>query len=431
MSERSISIKVVVVPRAQVNQKEEGKWKSEITEEVRGSSFTINTNAVAASDLVWTVRSRDKKGKILWSNESAITTNLFKAEPFDTSGEIYFSNVKAGTYYITARVSSQYGETNPSIKKLEITIIVPVDVNTDIIYMNVGDTYNIIDNSTLPGTRWYTYRSYDATGKVVSDEVATVDNKSVIKAVGTGTAKIKLERVANGAYKDVFEAKDYDKYIREEIWLTVVVIDSILINYTSATIYIGSTLDMKAETTNSTVVEWTSSNEKVATVDEDGVVTGIKEGTSIITATQIVNGVIKTASCQLTVRQGVTEVTLEPEEKDMAIGDNLTINAVVKPNMNGVSLKWVSSNEEIVTVLTSGDLSATVKALAPGRVVISAVNQENVVVGFCIINVYEPISKITLIPSSVKAPVSDDWIQLHATIVPETAGLRRTRRWLL
>ncbi len=414
VSERSISIKVVVVPRAQVNGEEDGKWKSEFSEVVKGSSFTINTNAVAASDLVWTVRSKNKDGKILWSNESAITTNLFKAEPYDTSGEIYFSKVKAGTYYITARVSSQYGETNTSIKKLAITIVVPVSVNTDIIYMNVGDTYNIIDNSTLPGTRWYTYTSN-------KERIATVSNKSVIKATGTGTAKITLNRVTNGAYKDVFDEKDYDKYIPEKIELTVIVIDSILINYTSATIYIGSTLDMKAETTNSNIVEWTTSDEKVATVDEDGVVTGIKEGTAIITATQIVNGVIKTASCHLTVRQGVTEVTLEPAEKEMAIGDNLTINAKVKPNMNGVSLKWVSSNDKIVTVLTSGDLSATVKAVGPGEAVISAVNQENVIVGFCMITVYEPITKITLSPTEVKAPVADGWIQLHATIEPKAA----------
>ena len=38
-------------------------------------------------------------------------------------------------------------------------------------------------------------------------------------------------------------------------------------------------------------VEWTSSDETVATVDEDGLVTGVKVGDCVITATQIINGV--------------------------------------------------------------------------------------------------------------------------------------------
>ncbi len=49
-------------------------------------------------------------------------------------------------------------------------------------------------------------------------------------------------------------------------------------------------------------VRWTSSNEAVATVDANGVVTGISEGTAVITATSVAtNAEGNSASAQATV----------------------------------------------------------------------------------------------------------------------------------
>ena len=412
LSERSVSITVVVKPSAYVLGVTD-KYENECKATVGASNFTIVTNAKAASELVWTVRNKDEKGNILWSNNQSIATDKFSADPYSTSGSIYFSKVKAGTYYVTARVSEKYGELNAMINKLAFTIVVPVSIDTATLYMNVNDTYSIIENSTIPNARWYTYQS-DTEG------VAIVGNDGVIKAVGYGEATIRLRRVANGGYTEVFPESDYNE-VPEQEEIHVKVIDSIMINYVSATIYIGGTLNMKATTTNSSIVTWESSDPKIASVDELGIVTGLKEGNVTITAVQIVAGVRKTASCKLTVREGVTGVTLDPAEKEIAVGDNLTINAKVEPSMNGVSLKWVSSNDKVVSVLVSEDLSATVKAVGAGTAVVSAINQENVVVGSCLITVFEPIQKITLSQTNVVLPLSAGWFQLYATIVPASA----------
>jgi len=412
LSERSVSITVVVKPSAKVLGVTD-KFESECKAKVNASSFTIQTNAKAASELVWTVRNKDEKGNILWSNAQAIVTDKFTADPYSTSGSIYFSKVKAGTYYVTARVSEKYGELNAMVKKLAFTIVVPVSIDTATLYMNVNDTYSIVDNSTIPNARWYTYQS-DTEG------VAVVGNDGVIKAVGYGEATIRLRRVADGGYTEVFPEADYGE-VPEYAEIHVKVIDSILINYSSATIYIGGTLNMKATTTNSNIVTWETSDPKIASVDEFGVVTGVKEGNAIITAVQMVAGVRKTASCVVTVRQGVTGVTLDPAEKEIALGDNLTINAKVEPSLNGVSLRWVSSNNEVIEISVSGDLSATVKAVGAGTAVVSAINQENVVVGSCLITVFEPIEKITLSQTNVVLPLSAGWFQLYATIVPASA----------
>jgi len=413
LSEKSVSITVVVKPTGYL-QGVTNEYVSTLDDGIAlASNFTIVTNSKAASELVWTVRNKDAKGNILWTNERPITTDKFKVEPYDTSGSIYFSKVRAGTYYITARVSEKYGELNTSIKKLAFTITVPVKIDTATLYMNVSDTYSIVENSTIPNARWYTYES-DA------EKVVTVDNSGKITAVGYGEATVKLRRVSNGGYTEVFP-EDLFVHVPEYEEIHVKVIDSILINYTSATIYIGGNLIMKATTTNSNMVTWETSNPQIATVDENGVVTGLKEGNAVITAVQVVAGVRKTASCVVTVRQGVTGITLDPAEKEIAVGDNFTINANVKPTLNGVSLKWVSSNEEVVSVLVSGDLSATVKAVGAGTAVISAINQENVVVGSCLVTVFEPITGITLSQTNVVLPLSEGWFQLYATIVPESA----------
>ncbi len=412
LSQKSVSITVVVKPAGYLLGVT-NEYTSELKAVAKASNFTIVTNAKAASELVWTVRNKDEKGNVLWSNEHSISTDKFSADPYSTSGSIYFSKVKAGTYYITARVSDKYGELNSSIKKLAFTVTVPVTIDTSTLYMNVNDTYSIIDNSTIPSARWYTYQS-DTEG------VAVVGNDGVIKAVGYGEATIMLRRVNNGGYTDVFPEGDY-VHVPEYEEIHVKVIDSIMINYSSATIYVGGTLNMKATTTNSNIVNWESSDPKIATVDENGVVTGLKEGNAVITAVQIVAGVRKTANCVLTVRQGVSEVTLDPSEKEIAVGDNLTINAKVKPSLNGVSLKWVSSDEEVVSVLVGGDLSATIKAVGAGTAVISAINQENVVVGSCLLTVFEPIEGITLSQTNVVLPLSKGWFQLYATIIPESA----------
>ncbi len=412
LSEKSVSITVVVKPSAYLLGVT-NEYTHELDAVANSSNFTIVTNAKAASELVWTVRNKDEKGKILWSNELNISTDKFTADPYSTSGSIYFSKAKAGTYYITARVSTKYGELNSMIKKLTYTVIVPVTIDTATLYMNVNDTYSIMDNSTIPNARWYTYQS-DA------ERVAVVGNDGVIQAVGYGEATIKLRRVNDGGFKDVFSEDEYE-HVPEFAEIKVKVIDSIQINYSSATIYIGGTLNMKATTTNSNIVTWESSDPKIATVDETGVVTGLKEGNAIITAVQMVAGVRKTASCVLTVRQGVSGITLDPEEKEIAVGDNLTINANVKPSLNGVSLKWVSSDEDVVQVLVGGDLSATVKAVGAGTAVVSAINQENVVVGSCLLTVYEPITSITLSQTNVVLPLSEGWFQLYATIVPSSA----------
>ncbi|WP_321993960.1 Ig-like domain-containing protein [Clostridium butyricum] len=86
---------------------------------------------------------------------------------------------------------------------------------------------------------------------------------------------------------------------------------SILLNKSSLTLKDGSVDNLIATTTPSGVqVNWVSSNESIATVDQTGKVTGVKEGTCTVTAT--IDGTDIKAECIVNVTK--EETSVEPEE---------------------------------------------------------------------------------------------------------------------
>ena len=84
-------------------------------------------------------------------------------------------------------------------------------------------------------------------------------------------------------------------------------VNGISLNKTELTLRVGETASLKASVTPSNAldksIEWSSSDPPVATVDSDGKVTGVKAGTTTITATTVDGGY--TAKCEVTVVEPV------------------------------------------------------------------------------------------------------------------------------
>ncbi len=105
---------------------------------------------------------------------------------------------------------------------------------------------------------------------------------------------------------------------------------------------IAATLTVPLEDGKS--IEWTSSNEAVASVDE-GTVLGVSPGEAIITASY--KGMI--ATCAVTVTS--VELTLDKTELAMEVGSKVTLIATVTPPLGeGETLAWSSSDEAVATV---------------------------------------------------------------------------------
>ena len=115
--------------------------------------------------------------------------------------------------------------------------------------------------------------------------------------------------------------------------------------------------------TNQTLI-WESSNESVATVDENGNVTGIAEGTATISASSG-DGVAEKRT--VTVYTPATGIELNLESLSMTSEETYPIVASVSGNATH-KVQWSTSDMNIVTVTPDGELTAR----EPGQATVTA-----------------------------------------------------------
>lgn len=126
-------------------------------------------------------------------------------------------------------------------------------------------------------------------------------------------------------------------------------------------IYLHATI-LPADATDKSI-EWTSSNEDVATVDQSGRVTAKDNGTATITATTKDQG--KTASCAVTVAQLITGLSLDKYSLSLNEGEEYTLSPTITPsNAANTALTWTSSDESVATVNQAGKVTAVSKGTA-------------------------------------------------------------------
>ena len=136
---------------------------------------------------------------------------------------------------------------------------------------------------------------------------------------------------------------------------------TVTLDKTSATVYTGKTVTLKAASNDTAkTVTYTTSNKAVATVSSTGVVKGVKAGTAVITA----NCGNATATCKVTVKAPSVKFA----KKSAVVYKGKT--ATVKATLAGVSsVTYKSSNTKIATVNSK---TGTVKGIKAGTVTITA-----------------------------------------------------------
>lgn len=376
------------------------------------SSFNINSNALHANFLKWVVVDCETKKTIAEGTSSKMTYSISAI-----SGTVSFSKVKAGTYEIYAFTDPDYTrDTNAPYAYMKV--IVPIDLGNTNLIMNVGDTYNLLNNSNLP---YKVFSSFDYT--VGNANIATFDSSNyVITAKRKGNVTITL------TYDTGLDLFDSGIIIPTKT-ININVIDGISLSASSATLYTKGTLLLIATVSDKTsAITWTTGDPKIATV-VNGLVTGVAQGTTTITASQTVDGVVKKATCTIVVQQSVTSITVDPATLTLGINAYKTLHAVITPDsLSGINLKWVSSNDKIVSVVEANGYTATIQGVAGGHAVISAINQDNVVVGYCHVSVQQPVTSITLSETAATVDLTTKKLQLRATVYPDNA-LNKTVNW--
>ena len=286
-------------------------------------------------------------------------------------------------YTVTAVVDKNDANANlysNSISEESEAVIIPepvtgIEVANDYKHMGlfVGGSGKI-RYSVLPGNATNT----NVTFKSLNEKVATVDANGVVTGVSEGNADIVITTEEGG-----FEAK------------CTVRVDGIdargieRVGDKTVTMGLNQTRQLQvkitpSDTTNKNV-QWTSSNNSVATVDSNGVVTSKNSGSTIITATTH-NG-LKTEFF-IEVETPVTNITLNSNEINLNPGGTFKLDATVNPsNASNKNIKWISANESIATVDQSGNVAADVA----GTTYISAVSADGKVVATCTVNVSKPV----------------------------------------
>lgn len=176
---------------------------------------------------------------------------------------------------------------------------------------------------------------------------------------------------------------------------------------------------------NNSQLTWVSSNPSVATVDENGVVTALTEGEATITVRNI-NGLTDTSKVTITNRHvPITGISLNKKELVMKKQTTSGLRASISPSdtTEDKSLTWMSSDNEIATVSSTGLITAR----NPGEAIIT-VKTSNGISSTCTVTVISEITSVALNLTAITLEEGKSQL-LRATINPNDTTDSKELTW--
>ncbi len=250
-------------------------------------------------------------------------------------------------------------------------------------------------------------------------KVATVDSTGLVTGVAAGNATV-IASINSGAITAECEVT-----VTED----VVKVTGMSINPNPATVLKGKTVQLTAafapaEQTENPTVTWTSGNTGIATVDSTGLVTGVKAGSTTVTAS--INSGAITATCSVEVTETMVEMTgisVSPNPAEVEEGKTAQLTATLAPSnqTENPTVTWTSLNTSIATVDSTGlvtgvkEGSTTITAKVTGS---KGEFSDSVTVN--VKKVVIPVSDIKINKTSVNIKEGDTE-SLTAEIIPQNA----------
>ena len=234
-------------------------------------------------------------------------------------------------------------------EKNQVIEVTGIELGESSVEMTVGTSHKLTatvlpENATEKGVVW---ESKD-------ESVATVDQEGLVSAVKEGSTKI-IVSTANG---------NFSAYCSVTVKKTGADVSGITIDKDELKLTVGNSFRLTAtvlpENATKKGVVWESKDESIATVDQEGLVSAVKEGsTQIIVSTA--NGNFS-AVCNVIIEKelvAVTSITLDQDVIELMVGSKYQFKATVLPdNATNKTLVWSSDDEKIATVSSSGVVTA-------------------------------------------------------------------------
>lgn len=196
---------------------------------------------------------------------------------------------------------------------------------------------------------------------------------------------------------------------------------------TAATGESAETDEKLAKAASKLTVEWTSSDESVATVDATGMVAAVSAGEADITAS--VTDSEMSAVCKVTVKVAAKDITV-PDNLDVKLndGNETTVEATVSPaDATDVKVSYTSTDEAVATV----DKDGRVQVLQPGECDITTTlmqDGEKVTEKTTHVKAFYEVESITLDSNEGKLTVGNSHT-IKATVAPEEVAAETTIEW--
>lgn len=266
----------------------------------------------------------------------------------------------------------------------------------------VGDRFKpdvaIVPENAL--NRNYTLKSLD-------ERVAALDDDGFVVLKSYGKARIQAT-TEDGGYTDVCEFDVYEHTVE------------IRLETEQARVRKGGRLTLAAvaqpEGKTDGRLVWSSSDGSVASVDEEGVVSGKSKGEAVITVTAVDGGY--TAECRVRVYQPVTELRMDNRSVTVDTGDDIQLTATILPyDADNKSIVWSSDNPDVADVNGKG----VVTGVKAGQTVIRATSEDEGISDFCVVTVNQPVTGVSLSKSELSFSKIGDAEQLVASVQPADA----------
>ncbi len=332
--------------------------KKETAEVYAGEKLTLKAEALPSNandkELEWTSSDRN----ILTVSSSGVVTGK--------KAGIATVTVKTAEGGFSAKCIVTVKQHVEEIKldKKEITLIrgKETDITVTVLPANATD-------------KSYTIVSSDPT-------VATVDERGHIVSLKCGVTQITVT------------SKENNKSATCSVSV-VMPVTGVALNINELTMFVHDETVLKAtitpEDAHDKKIIWTSSDDKIASVDENGKITALKSGSAVITATTHDGGF--TAECKVTTLQKAEGINLSNESLFIIRGEIATLTAQVVPEDSyDKSFTWLSDNESVASV----DVNGNITTHAPGTAIITATTHVGSHKASCKVTVHEPVTDMTI-----------------------------------
>ena len=291
-----------------------------------------------------------------------------------------------------------------------------VSLDVESLDLHIGDTRTLVatvspENATNKALRFTSTRA----------TVATVSDAGVVTAVGEGTTIIVAQSV-----------EDASKFAQVVVNVTKlhVPVSDLSVDKESIDLKVGGsskiTATVSPENATNKTVTFSSSKPAVATVDAEGNVSAVAEGTAyIFVVPEDAPAKQKMVVVNVSLEHiAVTDVEVSTSALTLTSGQQSQISASVAPNTaTNKDLEYVSSNEAVATVSESGLITAVANGTAsitvqsvdnPAKFATVTVTVSSAVVAVTGVDIAEPSVEIAI---NSTTPVA-----LHATVNPSGAS---------